>query len=246
MLVSGCVQRCAWRGNVVIAGDGSRAGLGSIERRLLRRVRICWDLGDRGASWATALCAASIAQTITHRKGLIWSSSLSECHVDRKERGRSCGSSQQDEFGSAQFVSLFQNSTRRRRSSPLHRLQTSYQNLEFLRERAIGHFIMLEAQQNVLKDLAAEIVKLRPQTNFDPERTQTGRNLRPRGSHPGSSGGPHMKKRSPRADLWTDIIIVGGVVAVLSVASTSAFFHWPGNPWKQRRRAHNQVYGANR
>ena len=35
-----------------------------------------------------------------------------------------------------------------------------------------------------------------------------------------------MRKRTTQADLWTDIIIVGGVVLVLSVASTSAFFHW--------------------
>ena len=34
-----------------------------------------------------------------------------------------------------------------------------------------------------------------------------------------------MRKRT-KADLWVDIIIIGGVVAVLGVASTSAFFHW--------------------
>ena len=34
-----------------------------------------------------------------------------------------------------------------------------------------------------------------------------------------------MRKRT-QADLWTDIILVSGVVLVLSVASTSAFFHW--------------------
>ena len=34
-----------------------------------------------------------------------------------------------------------------------------------------------------------------------------------------------MQKRT-RGDLWTDIIIVGGTIAVLTVASTSMYLHW--------------------
>jgi hypothetical protein len=35
-----------------------------------------------------------------------------------------------------------------------------------------------------------------------------------------------MRGRRSWANLCTDIIMVGGIVLVLSVASTSAFFHW--------------------
>ena len=35
-----------------------------------------------------------------------------------------------------------------------------------------------------------------------------------------------MRTKRTWADFWTDIVLVGGVVIVLSVSSTSAFFHW--------------------
>ena len=51
----------------------------------------------------------------------------------------------------------------------------------------------------------------------------------PEGTELGTSGAcsrsVRMRKRT-KADLWVDIIIIGGVVAVLGLASTSAFFHW--------------------
>jgi hypothetical protein len=35
-----------------------------------------------------------------------------------------------------------------------------------------------------------------------------------------------MPTKRTWADFWTDALLVGGVVIVLSVSSTSAFFHW--------------------
>ena len=55
-----------------------------------------------------------------------------------------------------------------------------------------------------------------------------------------------MRKRNTRADFWTDIIIVGGVVAVLSVASTSAFFHWLDTHRSSAVERITKVYGAKR
>jgi hypothetical protein len=35
-----------------------------------------------------------------------------------------------------------------------------------------------------------------------------------------------MPTKRTGADFWTDVLLVGGVVIVLSFSSTSAFFHW--------------------
>jgi hypothetical protein len=55
-----------------------------------------------------------------------------------------------------------------------------------------------------------------------------------------------MQRKSTRADFWTDIIIVGGVVAALSVASTSAFFHWLDTHRSSAVERITKIYGANR
>ena len=53
-----------------------------------------------------------------------------------------------------------------------------------------------------------------------------------------------MRKRT-KADLWVDIIIIGGVVAVLGVASTSAFFHWLDTHRSSAVERVSKVYGNN-